>query len=86
MSTVTLRAVGGSLMVAIPKQVLDMTGLAAGTALDLELDAQQRIVLTPKRRARYSLEELVAQCDPEVPLSAQEQAWLDDGPVGIESI
>ena len=49
MSTVTLRAVGGSLMVAIPKQVLDVAGLAAGTALELELDAQQRIVLTRDR-------------------------------------
>jgi hypothetical protein len=35
-------------------------------------------------RNRYTLGELLAQCDPSVPRSAEEQAWLDIVPVGRE--
>jgi hypothetical protein len=35
-------------------------------------------------RNRYTLDELLAQCDLSVPRSAEEQAWLDIVPVGRE--
>lgn len=73
-------------MVAIPKRVLELVGLQAGSRLDIELDAEQRIVLTPRKAPRYTLEELVAQCDPAAPLSLEDQAWLDDAPLADEAI
>lgn len=37
-------------------------------------------------RKRYTIEELLAQCDPETPLSQEDRAWLDFPPVGRESL
>lgn len=73
-------------MVAIPKRVLELVGLHAGSLLDIELDAEQRIVLTPRKATRYTLEQLLAQCNPQAPLSAEDRAWLDDGPTADEAI
>jgi antitoxin ChpS len=33
---------------------------------------------------RYTLEELLAQCDPEAAPSNEDREWLDDGPAGAE--
>lgn len=35
-------------------------------------------------RNRYTLEKLMSECNPELPRSAEEQAWLDLAPVGRE--
>ncbi|MCV3765889.1 AbrB/MazE/SpoVT family DNA-binding domain-containing protein [Rhizobium sp. TRM95796] len=83
MATSTLRTVGGSVMMAIPKPLLEMLGLAPNAKLDLSVE-DGRLVAIPRPRPRYSLDELVAQCDPDAPLSEEEQAWLDAPPMGRE--
>jgi len=40
----------------------------------------------PKPRPRYSLAELLAQCDFAQPMSSEEREWVDAGPVGLEDI
>lgn len=35
-------------------------------------------------RKRYTLAELLAQCEPNTPLTAEDRAWLDMAPVGRE--
>ena len=45
-----------------------------------------RLLAEPRRTRLYSLEELLAQCDPKVRRGKEEQEWLDDKPVGIEFI
>jgi antitoxin ChpS len=37
------------------------------------------------RKGRYSLSELMAQCDVNAPLSAEDRAWLDAPAVGREA-
>ncbi len=37
-----------------------------------------------RRRSKYRLEELLAQCDFNIPLSEEEAAWLNAPPVGRE--
>jgi antitoxin component of MazEF toxin-antitoxin module len=37
------------------------------------------------RRYRYSLAELMAQCDASAPLSAEDRAWIDAPTVGREA-
>ena len=37
------------------------------------------------RRFRYSLAELMAQCDASAPLSAEDRAWIDAPAVGREA-
>jgi antitoxin ChpS len=49
----------------------------------LETDAVGRTIVTPARR-RYSLDELLAQCDQQAPLSQEDRAWLDAPRCGDE--
>ena len=37
------------------------------------------------RKSRYSLSELMAQCDLNAPLSAEDRAWLDAPAIGREA-
>jgi len=38
----------------------------------------------PQPRPRYQLSELLALCDPSLPLTADESEWLDAPAVGLE--
>lgn len=58
-----LRKVGGSVMLAIPPAMLDDLGLGADTPVNLDVRGGQ-LVVEPKKRRRYSLDELLAQCKP----------------------
>lgn len=85
MHTTNLRKVGGSMMLAVPPALLDMLRLSAGAKVGLAVEGG-RLVVAPIRRKRYTLEELLAQCDPNAPFSQEDREWLDDGPVGAELI
>jgi antitoxin ChpS len=45
-----------------------------------------RIIVEPKVKPRYTLGELLAQCDLDEPISAEDREWLDAMPVGREEI
>jgi antitoxin ChpS len=81
---VKLRKVGGSVMMAVPPAVLDELGLGADSVVDLAVK-QGKLVVASKKRRRYSLAELIAQCDPKAPFE-KERAWVVDAPVGRELI
>lgn len=83
MHTTNLRKVGGSIMLAVPPAILDLLNLHAGTTVGLAVD-HGRLVIEPTLRPRYSLDELLAQCDASAEVSAEERAWLDSKPVGKE--
>ena len=83
MLTSTLRNVGGSVMMAIPKSVLDGLGLAANTKVGLSIE-QGRLVVEARPRPKYTLAELLAQCDPTAPEAEQDEAWETMEPVGRE--
>jgi antitoxin ChpS len=83
MHTTTLRKVGGSVMLAVPPAILDLLHLRVGATVGVDVD-DGRLVVEPYPRRRYSLDELLAQCDATVEVSAEERAWLDDKPVGGE--
>ncbi|WP_448255156.1 AbrB/MazE/SpoVT family DNA-binding domain-containing protein [Ottowia oryzae] len=83
MHTTNLRKVGGSVMLAVPPPFLDQLDLKAGTTVGLAVD-HGRLVIEPKPRPHYSLDELLAQCDPSGELSAEEKEWLDAPAIGRE--
>lgn len=85
MHTTCLRKVGGSIMLAIPPAILDLLRLQAGATVGLAVD-NGRLVIEPTPRLRYTLEELLAQCDPAAVLSAEDKTWLDNKPVGSELV
>jgi len=83
MYTTNLRKVGGSIMLAVPPALLDILRLAAGAKVGLAVD-NGRLVVEPTARPRYTLDELLAQCDASAEVSTEERQWLDSGPVGSE--
>jgi len=84
MSEAKLRKVGGSIMLAVPPAVLDELGVGADSVVDLAVK-KGKLVVEPKRRKRYTLEELLAQCHPKAPLNKDDE-WLAAPRVGRELI
>jgi antitoxin ChpS len=89
MHTTNLRKVGGSVMLAVPPALLDVLQLQPGTRVGIAVE-KGRLVVEPRRRPRYTLNELLAQCDPKARRSKQgskqEREWLNSKPVGGELI
>lgn len=83
MHLANLRAVGGSVMVAIPRSLLEVLGLRADTKVGLSID-KGKLVIEPSPKPSYTLAELVAQCQVNAVLSDEEKQWLGDGAVGNE--
>jgi antitoxin ChpS len=72
-------------MLAIPKSVLDALDLAPDASVGLSIKAG-RLVIDPKKRRRYSLDELLAQCKSSGRRTREDRRWLDSPPVGRELI
>ncbi len=83
MPTATLRTVGGSIVIAIPKRLLEMVQLQAGSKVDITVE-QGHLVVIPQKKKRYMLSDLLAQCDPSLPLTVEEKEWLEIPAVGLE--
>ena len=85
MHTTNLRKVGGSVMLAVPRAVLDVLGLRPGAKVGIAIE-RGRLVVEPPKRPRYTLDELLAQCDSKARRTKEEREWLDTNPVGRELI
>lgn len=83
MYTTNLRKVGGSTMLAVPPAILDLLNLQAGATVGLAVD-HGRLVVEPTPRPRYSLDDLLSQCDASAEISAEDRPWMDSKPVGDE--
>ena len=81
----TLRSVGGSIMFAIPKPILEGLGLSANTRVGLSVSGG-RLIVEPHPQPRYTLAELMEQCDLAAPLSEESRAWLDTQATGREAL
>ena len=85
MYTTNLRKVGGSIMLAVPPALLDILHLRPGAKVGLAVQSG-RLIVEPQQRPRYTLDELLAQCNPQARRSKEEREWLDGKPVGGELI
>ena len=83
MHTTNLRKVGGSVMLAVPPALLDILRLRPGAQVGIAIESG-RLVVEPHQRPRYTLDELLAQCNPKKARTRQERAWLSDKPAGAE--
>ena len=81
MHTATLRAVGGSVSVSLPRQMLRTLGLEAGASVAVTIE-DGRLVLSPTR-PRYSLDDLLAGMKPgDMPTA---DGWGDAAPAGKDA-
>lgn len=83
MHTTNLRKVGGSVMLAVPPVVLDLLKLNVGSKVGLSVDSGSLLV-KPLPSPRYTLDELLVQCDPSREKSPDDQAWLESKAIGSE--
>jgi antitoxin ChpS len=83
MHITNLRKVGGSVMLAVPRAILDLLQLEVGATVGLAVDGD-RLVVQPQARHRYTLDELLAQCDPKAEITEEDRAWLDLDRTGRE--
>jgi antitoxin ChpS len=83
MHTTNLRKVGGSVMLVIPPVLLNLLHLKADAAVAVDVQ-DGRLIVEPKPRPRYTMEELLAASDYSQPRTPEEQEWLDAPPVGRE--
>ncbi|MCE2481313.1 MAG: antitoxin [Alphaproteobacteria bacterium] len=83
MHTTNLRKVGGSVMLAVPPALLDLLNLGVGARVDIGIE-DGRLIVAPRTRPSYSLDELLVQCDGTAPADDEDRAWLEAKPVGNE--
>lgn len=85
MHTTNLRKVGGSVMLAVPPALLELLRLGVGTKVAIAVE-NGRLIVEPRRRPSYSLDELLEQCEESDTLSTEDRVWLDAKPVGNELV
>ena len=80
-----LRAVGGSVMFAIPKALLESLHLQANAFVGVSI-ADGKLIVDPQPKCRYTLADLMEQCDLTTPQTREDEAWFNDAAVGEERI
>ncbi|GAL44511.1 antitoxin [Citrobacter werkmanii] len=83
MYTTRLKKVGGSVILADPPAVLKTLGLSTDSEVGMTID-DGCLIIEPQKRPRYSLEELLAQCDPHAEMSDEDRIWIDAPAMGKE--
>ena len=88
----TLKKAGGSLVMTVPAPARHALGLAEGTEMSVAVEGSRLVLeaVAPAqadlrvRRPKYTLDELVAGMNPDAPLTAEEQEWMEAAPAGRE--
>jgi len=77
-----LRNFGNSIGLVIPKPVREALHLSAGQTVTLE-QTEQGLLVKPRAK-KYTLDELLAQCDPTAPMPQEIADWQDMPAAGKE--
>lgn len=83
MHITNLRKVGGSIMLAVPPALLDILRLRPGAQVGVAIESG-RLVVQPQPRRSYTLEELLAQCNPKKARTKEEREWFSGKQAGDE--
>ena len=83
MHITNLRKVGGSVMLAIPPALLDILRLQPGAQVGIAIESG-RLVVEQRQRPRYTMDELLAQCNPKAARTSEDREWLRNRPAGAE--
>ena len=81
MHTTSLRKVGGSVMMALPPALLELLQLKVGATVGLAV-ADGLLLVDPKPKQHYTLQELLDKSDFSETHAPQERAWVVAPPVG----
>jgi antitoxin ChpS len=88
MPVTTLRASGGAVIMSMPKKLLEMVDLRAGSKVEVGVKGDALVVNRVRQsKPRYTLEELLSKCGRNAfRKSRADSDWLADRPVGKEAI
>ena len=82
MAIATLRKIGGSTCITIPRVFLDRLELDAGTIVDISLDGSG-LRIQPQKPV-YNLDDLLAATPSSRDLTEEDRDWLNAEPEGKE--
>jgi antitoxin ChpS len=80
-----LRKVGGSVMLVVPPALLEILRLQPGASVGVTVE-RGRMVIDPRPRPRYTLDELLSQCNPKAARARKDREWVSGKPAGAELI
>ena len=84
MTSVTLRNLGGSVVMAVPKKILNLVQLDVGSKVDLIVE-NGRLIVGARKKPKYTLQELLSRRRPgDLRPKRRDRAWLRGGPAGGE--
>ena len=72
-------------MLAVPPALLDILRLQPGAKVGIAIESG-RLVVEPKPRRRFTLDELLAKCNPRARRTKEEKEWIDSRRAGGELI
>ncbi len=79
----SIRKLGNSAGIILPAALLRALNLSVGSSVKAE-EVDGALILTHSIKKRYSLNDLLAQCDPKAPVPEDMKAWNEMPPVGKE--
>jgi antitoxin ChpS len=84
MQRVNLEEVGGTMVIALPPEIVDELHLTAGSSVSLALQGDA-LVMRRGRRSKYTLQELIDKSDPRAfERTKEDDEWFNSPPVGRE--
>lgn len=88
MPKTALRTVDGAIVVVIPSAYIEHTGLGPGSEVQWEINGDRLIVRpdTGNPQPYYTLDELLAECDPTAEPPDPDPEWTAGGPKGRELV
>jgi antitoxin ChpS len=84
MQTSVLRKVGGSVMLSVPPALLETLGLSAGSEVGLAVEDGRLVVRPSAAMKKYTLSELLADCDYSDAPTPDDREWEQAPPQGRE--
>jgi len=72
-------------MLAVPPAILEMVHLQSGSTVNIAVE-NGRLIVEPEAKKKYTLEELLAQCDASAPISVEDTQWTVAASKGQELI
>jgi antitoxin ChpS len=70
-------------MLAVPPALLDILRLQPGAQVGIAIESG-RLVVEPQQRPHYTLDELLARCNPRARRTKEDREWLGNRRAGAE--
>jgi len=82
----SIRKIGNSAGAIFPASILKKLGLTEGDAISITEDGKRIVIERINERPRYTLNELLAQCDAKAPVTSDMAQWENMEEVGLENL